>query len=75
VALFYWRSGPASLALMQRETTAAGWVTPADFADAVAPGVDHCGGGGVGTRGLSLIAASPDNVRTPERYRLKSVLA
>ena len=38
VALFSWGGGPASLALMQRETTAVGWVTPADFADAVALG-------------------------------------
>ncbi len=38
VALFSWGGGPASLALMQREVTAAGWVTPAEFADAVALG-------------------------------------
>jgi chromate transporter len=38
VALFSWGGGPASLALMQRETTDAGWVTPAEFADAVAVG-------------------------------------
>ena len=38
VALFSWGGGPASLALMQRETTAAGWVTAAEFADAVAVG-------------------------------------
>ena len=38
VALFSWGGGPASLALMQRETTAAGWVTPGEFADAVAVG-------------------------------------
>jgi chromate transporter len=38
VALFSWGGGPASLALMQRETTTAGWVTPAEFADAVAVG-------------------------------------
>jgi chromate transporter len=38
VALFSWGGGPASLALMQRECTAAGWVTPAEFADAVAVG-------------------------------------
>ena len=38
VAVFSWGGGPASLALMQRETTAAGWVTPAEFADAVALG-------------------------------------
>ena len=38
VALFSWGGGPASLALMQRETTLAGWVTPAEFADAVAFG-------------------------------------
>ena len=36
VALFSWGGGPASLALMQRESTAQGWVTPAEFADAVA---------------------------------------
>jgi len=38
VALFSWGGGPASLALMQRETTAAGWVDSAEFADAVATG-------------------------------------
>jgi len=38
VALFSWGGGPASLALMQRETVAAGWVTSAEFADAVAVG-------------------------------------
>ena len=36
VSLFSWGGGPASLALMQRETTAEGWVTPPEFADAVA---------------------------------------
>ncbi len=38
VALFSWGGGPASLALMQREVTAAGWVSPSEFADAVALG-------------------------------------
>ena len=49
VALFSWGGGPASLALMQRETTTAmwtppgstspqPWVTPSEFADAVAIG-------------------------------------
>lgn len=38
VALFSWGGGPASLALMQRETVSAGWVNPAEFADAVALG-------------------------------------
>jgi chromate transporter len=49
VALFSWGGGPASLALMQRESTAATWVpqgatapvpwvTPSEFADAVAVG-------------------------------------
>ncbi len=38
VAVFSWGGGPASLALMQRETTGAGWVTPDEFADAVAVG-------------------------------------
>jgi chromate transporter len=38
VALFSWGGGPASLALMQREVTAAGWTTSAEFADAVALG-------------------------------------
>lgn len=38
VALFSWGGGPASLALMQRETTGIGWVTTAEFADAVAVG-------------------------------------
>jgi chromate transporter len=38
VALFSWGGGPASMALMQRETTSAGWVTPEEFADALAVG-------------------------------------
>ena len=38
VALFSWGGGPASLALMQRECTAASYVTSAEFADAVAVG-------------------------------------
>jgi chromate transporter len=49
VALFSWGGGPASLALMQRETTAALWIppgateavpwtTPLEFSDAVALG-------------------------------------
>jgi len=38
VALFSWGGGPASMGLMQRETVAAGWVTPEQFADALAVG-------------------------------------
>ena len=49
VAMFSWGGGPASLALMQRETTSATWtppgttdpvpwITPDEFADAVAIG-------------------------------------
>lgn len=38
VAFFSWGGGPASLALMQRETVAAGWIDSAEFADAVALG-------------------------------------
>jgi chromate transporter len=38
VAMFSWGGGPASLALMQRECVDAGWVTSAEFADAVALG-------------------------------------
>lgn len=38
VALFSWGGGPASLALMQREVTQAGWVNSGEFADAVAIG-------------------------------------
>ena len=38
VALLSWGGGPASLALMQRETVSAGWVTPDEFADSVAIG-------------------------------------
>jgi chromate transporter len=38
VSMFSWGGGPASLALMQRETTAAGWLTTPEFADAVALG-------------------------------------
>ena len=38
VAIFSWGGGPASLALMQREVTAIGWASSAEFADAVALG-------------------------------------
>jgi chromate transporter len=38
VALFSWGGGPASMALMQRETIAVGWVTSPEFADALALG-------------------------------------
>jgi chromate transporter len=38
VAFFSWGGGPASLALMQREVTSAGWVNSGEFADAVALG-------------------------------------
>ena len=38
ISMVSWGGGPASLALMLRETTAQGWVTPAEFADAVAVG-------------------------------------
>jgi chromate transporter len=38
VSMLSWGGGPASLALMLRETTAQGWVTPPEFADAVAVG-------------------------------------
>lgn len=38
VALFSWGGGPASMGLMQREAVAAGWVTPEEFADALAIG-------------------------------------
>lgn len=36
VALFSWGGGPASMGLMQRETVTAGWVSPQEFADALA---------------------------------------
>jgi len=38
VAFLSWGGGPASLALMQRETVTAGWVTSEEFADSVAVG-------------------------------------
>jgi chromate transporter len=38
VAVFSWGGGPASLALMQREVTAVGWLSSTEFADAVALG-------------------------------------
>ncbi|MBI4791049.1 MAG: chromate transporter [Chloroflexi bacterium] len=38
VAIFSWGGGPASLALMQRETVSAGWTDSGEFADAVALG-------------------------------------
>jgi len=37
VAFFSWGGGPASLALMQREVTQAGWVNSSEFADAGGP--------------------------------------
>lgn len=36
VSVFSWGGGPASLALMQRESVAAGWVTSAEFAEGLA---------------------------------------
>jgi chromate transporter len=33
VSIFSWGGGPSSLALMQREVVAYGWITPAEFAD------------------------------------------
>jgi chromate transporter len=38
VALFSWGGGPASMGLMQREAVSAQWVTPEQFADALAIG-------------------------------------
>ena len=38
IALFTWGGGPASLPIMQREVVDHGWVTQAEFADAVALG-------------------------------------
>ncbi len=38
VALFSWGGGPASMGLMQREAVSADWVTPQEFADALAVG-------------------------------------
>ncbi|MDD2923456.1 MAG: chromate transporter [Anaerolineales bacterium] len=38
VALFSWGGGPASMGLMQREAVDMGWVTPEEFADALAIG-------------------------------------
>lgn len=38
VALFSWGGGPASMGLMQREVVSAGWVSPEEFADALALG-------------------------------------
>ncbi len=38
VAFLSWGGGPASLALMQRETVTVGWVTLEEFVDAVAVG-------------------------------------
>jgi len=38
VSIFSWGGGPASIALMARESIAAGWITSAEFADAVAVG-------------------------------------
>ena len=36
VAMFSWGGGPGSMGLMQRETVAAGWVGPDEFADGMA---------------------------------------
>jgi chromate transporter len=38
VAMFSWGGGPASLGLMQREVVTAGWLSPDEFADAMALG-------------------------------------
>jgi chromate transporter len=38
VALFSWGGGPGSMGLMQRETVAAGWMQPEEFADGMALG-------------------------------------
>ncbi len=38
VALFSWGGGPGSMGLMQRETVAAGWMQPDEFADGMALG-------------------------------------
>lgn len=38
VAFLSWGGGPASMALMQREAVAVGWVTPEEFIDSVAVG-------------------------------------
>ncbi len=38
VSILTWGGGPASIALMQRETAAAGWMTSEEFADSVAIG-------------------------------------
>ena len=38
VALFSWGGGPASMGLMQREAVDMGWVTPDEFANALAIG-------------------------------------
>ncbi len=38
VSVLTWGGGPASIALMQRETVAAGWMTSEEFADSVAIG-------------------------------------
>jgi chromate transporter len=36
VAMFSWGGGPGSMGLMQRETVAAGWMQPDEFADGMA---------------------------------------
>lgn len=38
VSILTWGGGPASIALMQREVVAAGWMTSEEFADSVAIG-------------------------------------
>ena len=38
VAMFSWGGGPGSMGLMQRETVAAGWMQPDEFADGMALG-------------------------------------
>jgi chromate transporter len=38
VSIFSWGGGPASIALMARESVGAGWITSAEFAEAVAVG-------------------------------------
>lgn len=38
VSIFSWGGGPSSIALMQRESVAAGWIASEEFADALAVG-------------------------------------
>ncbi len=78
VAMFSWGGGPASLALMQRETTSAGWVTSEEFAQrllleekvAVVPGpaFGQCGEGYIRCCYATSLEDIEEALRRMERF-------